>query len=67
MGGFAVGRGWRREKRVKERSGRGLSGGWSSSREPSIRNVLRLQGGRWPASSEKCCLLKASEWHLFSD
>lgn len=28
------------EKRAKERNGWGLSGGWSSSREPSIRNVL---------------------------
>lgn len=67
VGRAAVGCGWRREKRVKERNGRGLSGGWSSSREPSIRNVLWLRGGLWPASGEKCCLLKASEWHLFSD
>lgn len=64
---WGVGCGWRREKRAKERNGWGLSGGWSSSREPSIRNVLWLWGDRWPASGEKCCLLKASEWHLFSD
>lgn len=43
-GGIAgeQGCGWRREKRAKERNGWGLSGGWSSSREPSIRNVLWL-------------------------
>lgn len=41
-GGGGVGCGWMREKRAKERNGWGLSGGWSSSREPSIRNVLWL-------------------------
>lgn len=56
----------RKESERKKMLG-GFSGGWSSNREPSIRNVLWLRGGRWPASGEKCCLLRASEWHLFSD
>lgn len=65
QGNRGVGGGKKREPK-KEMVGGFREAGAQAENLP-LEMCCGSKGGQWPASGEKCCLLKASEWHLFSD